>query len=88
MAGGLSDLALGKQPSTGMNLLRDFKSYTAKQLLHLITTLPNESRSEWMLHHFNNAGKVSAQNKDFAPHSLAWPNAGTRSDICRVSEKK
>ena len=47
-------------------LLRDFKSYTAKQLLHLIATLPNESRSEWMLRHFNNAGKASAQNKDYA----------------------
>jgi REP element-mobilizing transposase RayT len=31
------------------DLLRDFKSFTAKQLLYLIATLPNESRSEWLL---------------------------------------
>ena len=48
------------------NLLRDFKSYTAKQLLHLISTLPNEGRREWMLRHFNGVGRKSAQNKDFA----------------------
>ena len=48
------------------DLLRDFKSYTGKQLLHLIATLPNESRSEWMLRHFNHAGMTSAQNKEFA----------------------
>ncbi|MGV9013483.1 MAG: REP-associated tyrosine transposase, partial [Flavobacteriales bacterium] len=48
------------------DLLRDFKSYTAKQLLHLIATLPNESRSEWLLRHFNHAGLTSAQNKKFA----------------------
>ena len=49
-----------------VDLLRDFKSYTAKQLLHLIATLPNESRSEWMLRHFNRAGLTSTQNKDYA----------------------
>ncbi len=48
------------------DLLRDFKSFTAKQLLHLIATMPNESRSEWMLLHFNHAGLKSAQNKEFA----------------------
>ena len=48
------------------DLLRDFKSYTAKQLLHLIATLRNESRSEWLLRHFSHAGMTSAQNKEFA----------------------
>lgn len=48
------------------DLLRDFKSFTAKQLLHLIATLPNESRREWMLHHFKQAGMASAQNKTYA----------------------
>lgn len=48
------------------DLLRDLKSFTAKQLLQLIATLPKESRREWMLHHFNRAGRTSAQNKEFA----------------------
>lgn len=48
------------------DLLRDFKNFSAKQLLHLIATLPNESRSEWMMRHFGRAGKTSAQNKNYA----------------------
>ena len=48
------------------DLLRDFKSFTAKQLLHLIDTLPNESRKEWMLPYFRQRGTTSAQNKEFA----------------------
>jgi len=39
------------------NILRDFKSYTAKQLLQLITNNPQESRKEWLLFIFRHFAK-------------------------------
>lgn len=46
--------------------LRDFKSFTAKRILHLIETHPGESRSEWLLEHFRRRGQASSQNREFA----------------------
>ena len=43
-------------------VLRDFKSYTAKQLLKAIQEHPQENRKEWMLAMFREHGRTSAQN--------------------------
>lgn len=48
------------------DLLRDFKSYTAKRIMHLIETLPGESRSEWLTAHFRARGAETSQSKEFA----------------------
>ncbi|MBZ0207462.1 MAG: FG-GAP-like repeat-containing protein [Flavobacteriales bacterium] len=46
------------------DLLRDFKSCTTKQLLHLIATPPDESHPDRMLWTFNSARKTNARDKD------------------------
>jgi hypothetical protein len=38
------------------NIMRDFKRFTAKQIIEEITLI-NESRSEWLLRAFEKAGK-------------------------------
>lgn len=38
------------------NIFRDFKKYTAKQIINTIPTI-NESRAEWLLNAFARAGK-------------------------------
>lgn len=40
-----------------MELLRDFKKYTAKKVIETIETNPQESRKEWLLWMFERAGK-------------------------------
>lgn len=47
------------------DILRDFKSYTAKRLLTMIANNPFESRREWLLYLFEFFGKNSAQNKEY-----------------------
>jgi putative transposase len=46
--------------------LRDFKAFTAKQILALITSETGESRREWMLPFFEQQAVGKAQNKHFA----------------------
>ncbi|MDX5444251.1 MAG: transposase [Hymenobacteraceae bacterium] len=46
-------------------ILRDFKSYTSKQILKLIETNPQESRKEWMLHLFQFYSKGNSHNSHF-----------------------
>ncbi|CAL2090883.1 transposase [Tenacibaculum sp. 190524A02b] len=40
-----------------MELLRDYKRYTAKKIIEAIQNNPQESRKEWLLWLFENAGK-------------------------------
>ena len=47
------------------NILRDFKSYTAKQLLQLIQNNPQESRKEWMLYLFRHFASKNNHNIEF-----------------------
>ncbi len=47
-------------------LIRDFKSYTAKQFLKLTLENPQESRKEWLEMIFRYHGKGSSQNEIFA----------------------
>lgn len=46
-------------------LLRDFKSFTAKQLLKLIAENPQESRKEWLMYMFKFFANRHAQNSEF-----------------------
>lgn len=47
------------------DVLRDFKTYTSKELIKLIQENPQESRSGWMLRLFERAGKYNNQNINF-----------------------
>jgi putative transposase len=47
------------------DILRDFKSYTAKQLLQLIKSNISESRREWLLYLFEYFAKTSSQNSEY-----------------------
>ncbi len=44
------------------DLLRDFKSFTAKQLINLIKENNQESRQEWLLNSFKKAGQANSNN--------------------------
>lgn len=46
-------------------LLRDFKSFMAKQLLKLIAENPQESRREWLMYMFKFFANRHAQNSEF-----------------------
>jgi len=46
-------------------VLRDFKSFSSKQLINAITENPTESRKEWLLTLFRNAGEANSRNKEF-----------------------
>ena len=46
------------------DVLRDFKSFTAKRLLELIANEPGESRKEWLMRLFKEAAQESKQNQD------------------------
>ena len=46
------------------DVLRDFKSYTAKLLLKAVADNPGESRREWMMKSFREHGQASSQNTE------------------------
>jgi len=48
-------------------LIRDFKGFTARKMLTLISENPQESRKEWLLWMFKHAGKTNSnvQNMQF-----------------------
>jgi len=46
------------------DVLRDFKSFTAKRLLDLIANEPGESRKEWLMRLFREAAQGTKQNQD------------------------
>lgn len=45
-------------------ILRDFKTYTSKELVKSIAINPNESRKKWMMDFFNKAGEANNLNKN------------------------
>jgi putative transposase len=47
------------------NIMRDLKKFTSKQLITAITNNPQESRKEWLLTMFANAGEYNANNKNY-----------------------
>ena len=47
-------------------IIRDFKSYTAKQIIHFLKKDESkESRKEWLLKHFQNAAKLDGKNRNY-----------------------
>lgn len=47
------------------DVLRDFKSYTAKRLLDLVLNEPGESRREWLERLFKEAAEETRQNQQY-----------------------
>ena len=47
------------------DIIRDLKKYTSKQVIKAIEEHPGESRREWMLRIFREAGESNINNKDF-----------------------
>jgi putative transposase len=43
-------------------LLRDFKSFTSKELIKLVTENIQESRREWLLNSFKKAAQINSNN--------------------------
>ncbi|MFD1257207.1 transposase [Mucilaginibacter terrae] len=47
------------------NIIRDFKSFTAKQIIHSIINNPTESRKEWLLYLFKFFAAQQSQNSEY-----------------------
>lgn len=47
------------------DIIRDLKKYTSKQILKAIAEHPGESRKEWMLRMFREAGASNSNNKEY-----------------------
>ena len=47
------------------DILRDFKKFTSKKIVKAIEENPQESRKEWMLAIFKNAGAYNSNNKEY-----------------------
>ncbi len=52
------------------DILRDFKSYTSKELVKLIKDNPDESRKKWILSAFRKAGRKNPRNENYQ----VWQN--------------
>jgi putative transposase len=58
-------LHLVAQSETNLSfILRDFKSYTAKEIMKAISENPKESRKEWLLYMFNYFANIHGGNRD------------------------
>ena len=47
------------------DIMRDFKKFTSKEILHTLLTDPQESRQEWMLNRFEYSGKNDKKIKNY-----------------------
>ena len=47
------------------DILRDFKKFTSKQIIKAIEEHPGESRKDWMLKIFKQAGEQNSRNKNY-----------------------
>lgn len=57
---------IAQQEEANLNeILRDFKSFTAKEIVKCISNNVYESRKEWMLYLFRHFAKSTNQNKEF-----------------------
>jgi len=62
-------ICLGNQTPLS-DILRDFKSFTSKELVKLIIDNPKESRKKWILNKFKKAGKKNPLNENYQ----VWQN--------------
>jgi REP element-mobilizing transposase RayT len=58
-------VARTKEDGNMGNVMRDFKTYTSKQLYKMIAANLHESRREWIVGLFNKHGKENPLNKEF-----------------------
>lgn len=58
-------LVIAAEQQNTSDLLRDFKKYTSKQIIKTILENPKESRKEWMLAIFKQAGASNSLNKNY-----------------------
>ena len=59
-------LIAAAQPSADLSfIMRDFKKYTATELLRVIETNPQESRKKWLLDIFRFAGRYNQSNTTY-----------------------
>jgi REP element-mobilizing transposase RayT len=70
------------------NILRDFKSYTSKELYNMINNNSGESRRKWMISGFNKHGKKNNLNKDFQIwQNNNWPTPLTSNFLIEQKAK-
>ena len=65
MSNHLHLIARAAEGSRLHDIIRDLKKYTSKQIIKAIEEHPGESRREWMLRTFREAGAANSNNKDF-----------------------
>ena len=58
-------LIISHEESRLPDILRDLKSFTAKQIIAAIESNPQESRRDWMLHMFKFFANQKAQNSEY-----------------------
>ena len=58
-------LAVSAKNNNLSNVLRDFKKFTSKQIIKAIQNNQYESRKDWMLTIFKNAGEANSRNSEF-----------------------
>ena len=65
MSSHLHMIVRAAEEQTLSTIIRDFKSYTAKQIIQFLKeTKSKESRKEWLLDHFRNAAKLDGKNRN------------------------
>ncbi|MGC4037069.1 MAG: transposase [Chitinophagaceae bacterium] len=52
------------------DILRDFKKFTSKQIIKAIQENEHESRKEWMLSLFKQAGEKNSRNSEYLPIAI------------------
>ncbi len=58
-------LIISAKENNVSDVLGDFKKFTSKQIIKAITEHPGESRREWMLKIFKDAGKKNSRNLNY-----------------------
>jgi putative transposase len=58
-------LVVSAKDQNTSDILRDFKKFTSKQIIHAIKQHPQESRREWMLNLFKKAAEENSRNKSY-----------------------
>ncbi len=65
MSNHLHWIATAKEGVDLSDIIRDFKKFTSKKILHEIENNHHESRKKWLLTLLKNAGKYNHKNKNF-----------------------
>ena len=60
------------------DILRDFKKFTSKRVLEMIKSNPQESRRDWLLSHFREAGR---EDKKIRNYKL-WQTTSLQTGSC------